>query len=144
MKRVLFVCTGNTCRSPMASALLKERKDFEVQSAGIFAGKGMPISAAASQALLERGIEHNHRSQPFTSELAEWADYIFTMTNQHKQLIVSQHPSAAKKTFTLHEFSTSSVGDVQDPYGGDLSIYRETLGELDELIRQLILKLADK
>lgn len=103
--KILFVCTGNTCRSPMAEAVLKHKSDqFDVQSAGIFAQKGAYASKGTKDVLQNKGISIRHQSQPVTAELIEWADYILTMTSQHKQMLISQYEEAQPKTYTLKEF----------------------------------------
>ncbi|TCP20248.1 protein-tyrosine phosphatase [Scopulibacillus darangshiensis] len=106
MTNVLFVCTGNTCRSPMAEALLKHKGSsrYEAKSAGLFANMGSQAHPNALEALTKRGIEFDHRSQPATVDLVEWAHLIFTMTEQHKQLLLQQFPEAINKVFTLKEY----------------------------------------
>ncbi len=142
MTKVLFVCTGNTCRSPMAEAILKSMNlpDVEVKSAGLFAASGSPGSPLAQDVLDENNIEHNHRAVLFSSEEAEWADLILTMTANHKQFIHQQYPEAKSKTYTLKEF-VGTEGDVSDPFGGTIDTYRETFMELRELIAKLREKL---
>ncbi|MGE8205006.1 low molecular weight protein arginine phosphatase [Heyndrickxia sp. NPDC080065] len=139
---ILFICTGNTCRSPMAEAILKDKniKGISVRSAGIYAMDGQNASQQAQKVLEEHNIKHNHSSKMLTEEDVNWASTIFTMTSNHKFFIVETYPSAANKTFTIKEFVNEHKGnhDVLDPYGGSVDIYRKTYNELTELIEKII------
>lgn len=144
MQRILFVCTGNTCRSPMAEAILKNKQmdEIEVRSAGIYAANGSEASTHAKKVLEDNGIAHNHRSSLLTGVEVNWADLILTMTSSHKMAILQQYPEVGHKVFTLKEYSGEGFNsDVVDPYGGSLAMYEQTFHELDELIDKAIGKL---
>lgn len=126
--KILFVCTGNTCRSAMAAAMLNDiavKNDLNVliDSAGVFAGIGERATDEAVKAMAKRGIDlSGHRTKPLTDELIDMADIILVMTSAHKQLIESM---AKGKVFTLLEYA-GDEGDIPDPYGGDDEEYEET------------------
>lgn len=144
--KVLFICTGNTCRSPMAAALLKQYSpDMEVKSAGIFAMNGQPANENSIMVLEEKGIKLDHHSLSVTTELLEWADLILTMTKAHKMTLTAKFPGFLHKVATLPEYVQSSQAsetkDIADPFGYSIDIYRNTLDELDCYIKKLIEKI---
>lgn len=117
MRHILFVCTGNTCRSPMAESmmrhLLKEHGiEAEVRSAGVSAWDGTPMSNHAQQVLKDRQMDNpDFSSQLLSDSLVEWADLILTLTAGHKRHVLQLYPSASEKAFTLIEYANLSQDD---------------------------------
>src|SRR6266699_5625179 len=131
VKSVLFVCTGNICRSPIAEGffrrLIGNRKDIEVVSAGVHAVRGQPPSLYAVQVCAEEGVDISGlRSQPVTATLVDQATHIFAMTGAHLETIQLLFPDGAEKSFLLREFEepdTTVCRDVPDPIGLGRDVY---------------------
>jgi protein arginine phosphatase len=144
MTCILFVCTGNTCRSPMAEALLKSMAipGIEARSAGIYAENGRAASTNAKKVLDEQEIPHDHQASILTDKLVEGSDYILTMTLGHKIAVMNQFPNARSKTFTLKEFAQLEENrDIADPFGGSEEMYRFTFFEIKEAIEKVVERL---
>ena len=140
-KRILLVCTGNICRSPLAAALLQRAlaqrgiDGLEVASAGTGAWDGAPVSEGAYLVGLERGLDLSaHRARLLTRELVEEADLVLTMARHHRARV--DELGGETHVFVLGEYAGREgyAAEVSDPFGGDLEVYRDTCVELEALI----------
>jgi protein-tyrosine-phosphatase len=146
-KSILFVCTGNTCRSPMAEALFRKavesRGDFEVASAGVSAHRGDPPAKETVKLLAARSIKLNTiGSQPVTKSLLEQSTHVFAMTSGHLQTLEAMFPDYSDKFYLTCEFveipGKGVAADVPDPIGMGRKAYEETAKTLDLAIPTLI------
>ncbi len=130
---ILFVCTGNTCRSPMAQAIFNKYAPdgYTSSSAGITASYGRPVSENSLIALCEIGLSCDHLSERLGERHLEEYDMIVGITADHARMIASLYPDFKDKIFT---FPT----DVSDPYGGDLVLYRRCRDKITDGIKKII------
>jgi glycine hydroxymethyltransferase len=146
MKTVLFICTGNVCRSPMAEGIFRHvvhgRGNYRVMSAGLGAMQGQPPSPYAVQAVKELGIDiSGQRSRMLTPEMVQQADYIFGMTHSHVDTVMLLYPQAAEKTFLMREFDETLdtfEKDISDPIGGSYEVYVNCRDQIEQGIVTLL------
>lgn len=141
MPTLLFVCTGNICRSPMAAEFFRKRAKekgdaVHVESAGTWGVDGQPASLLAREVLAERGLNlDGHVARTVTREMLEKADLALVMTRSHRDALVAEFPFARRKIRLLSEVRGMEY-DITDPYGKAREDYELCANDLQELIER--------
>jgi protein-tyrosine-phosphatase len=141
-QKILFVCTGNICRSPIAEGLLKKMArdnqwSLETQSAGLAAFNGVPATQEAIEACQEKGIDISaHQSQPLSKALILESSLILTMTDKQKESILRKMPELVDKVNLLSDFAGKGVEDVEDPVGQPVEVYRKIFTQIEGYLLQ--------
>lgn len=145
--RIVFVCTGNTCRSPMAEGLAREilGSDLEVESAGLAAWEGEKATAQAVQVLREKGINiSDHQARLVSREILALADWIIPMTSAHEIQLKGSFPEFSSKIKRLSSWDKEGKNkDIQDPWGGSVETYRQCAKEIENLLYEVKASLED-
>jgi len=163
IKTILFVCTGNTCRSAMAEGMFKKMLEertkgnskIEVISAGISALPGISPTFEAISVMFEQGIDiSQHYAQELQEELIKKADLILVMTNEHKEYIHEEFPFAQNKTFLLKKFTINNKSEsnqnndrnyeIIDPIGRKIEFYRIIARELKNNLEKILDKIFEE
>lgn len=147
VRRLLFVCTGNTCRSPMAEVIARAEAErrrlrgIESRSAGTYAWGGQPAAAPGILTARARGLDlGGHRSTPLDESLVAWADLVLAMEAGHVEAVRRVSPDARVAVVTefLPQDDPRHGGSVPDPIGGDREVYEETFELLERAVRGLL------
>ena len=143
MPSILFVCSANQCRSPMAEVLFQqlllekgEADAWRVESAGVWAYEGAGATQNAQVVMAERGLDlASHCSQPTDPALLKQFDLIIVMEVEHKVVLQERNPALAERIQTLREL-VGGEGDFSDPVGGSVEVYRQAAGEIFAILDQ--------
>ena len=149
MPSIVFVCSANQCRSPMAQVLFEAflvgkgvREEWRVESAGVWAYEGSRATTNAQKAMAERDLDlSQHLSQPADSTLLKQFDLTLVMEQRHKTVLQEQNPQLVDRIYLMREIA-GQEGDFADPVGGSLDLYRSAADELEMIIRDSYERIA--
>lgn len=149
MKKIMFICTGNICRSAMADALMKKlakdsNKDIEVYSCGIFAEDGDMPTFNAVEAIKEYDVDLKlHRATNIRNSKIEDMDIILCATVSHKNNVINMYPNLKDKIFTIKEYADYDKNDldISDPWGYDIETYRFCASTISKCLNKIIDKI---
>lgn len=151
MQKIMFVCTGNICRSAMAEKLLnkrakEEKLNIEAYSSGTFAENGDYPTIEAIETMQEYNIDmKSHRATNIKKSNIEEMDLVLCATTNHKNMVLQLYPELEGKVYTMKEYveDTENGLDISDPWGYDLVIYRKCAAEINKIIQKIIDKMKN-
>ena len=146
--KIMFICTGNICRSAMADLLMKKKLqdrnmlDVEIYSSGIYAMQGDVSTDEAVEVMEEYEVDlKKHRATLTSKSNIQEMDLILCMTSAHKQNLINTYPNLVDKIYTLKEYVGIEEMDIKDPWGYTIATYRFCAAEIDKCLDKLIEKI---